>query len=133
MNAPLTPAQQIAAVVRLLAVLLVLAAMGFAGWKVWAWRARAIASEGQVTALEGTAQATEATTGAAGDALAQRQQVDIVLHQGRAAAAQAIEELTHADPTAAELRARPMPDGLRDIYRARREARDRSAGAPPGG
>lgn len=103
------------------------------GWYVWDRLQDGAAAEATVTSMTGTAQATEATTGAAGDAIAQRQQVDIVLHQGRAAAVQAIEELTHADPTAAELRARPLPDGLRDIYRARREARDRSAGAAPRG
>lgn len=132
MTVPLTPAQQALAVVRIVAAVVLVAALAFAVWKVNDWRTRAAQAEGTVSDMTGTAQATEATTGVAGAAIAERQQLDIVLHQGRAAAVQATEDLSNADPTVAELRARPLPDGLREIYRARREARDRPAGAAAG-
>jgi hypothetical protein len=119
--------------IRILVYGLLVLVLGGAGWYVKDRLQAGQEAGATVTSMTGTAKATEATTGAAGDALTQRQQLDIVLHQGRAAAVQATEDLSHADPTVAELRARPLPDGLRDIYRARREARDRPAGAPAGG
>lgn len=128
----MTPAQ-ILALVKVLAVLLLVAALAGLGWYYRSAVARAEAAEAALSEATATAQATEATTGALGAVQADTQRVEVVVTQGRAAAAQAIQELSNADPSIADLRARPIPDSLRDIARARREARDRPAGAPPGG
>lgn len=128
----MTPAQ-ILALVKVLAVLLLVAALAGLGWYYRSAVARAEAAEAALSEATATAQATEATTGALGAVQADTQRVEVVVTQGRAAAAQAIQELSNADPTVADLRARPIDPRMRDIARARREARDRPAGAPTGG
>lgn len=128
----LTPAQ-ILLLIRAALVVLVLAALLGLGWYYRSAVARAEAAEAALSEATATAQATEATTGALGAVQADTQRVEVVVTQGRAAAAQAIQELSNADPTVADLRARPIDPRMRDIARARREARDRPAGAPTGG
>lgn len=128
----MTPAQ-ILALLKVLAVLLLVAALAGLGWYYRSAVARAEAAEAALSEATATAQATEATTGALGAVQADTQRVEVVVTQGRAAAAQAIQELSNADPTVADLRARPIDPRMRDIARARREARDRPAGAPTGG
>jgi endonuclease/exonuclease/phosphatase (EEP) superfamily protein YafD len=128
----LTPAQ-ILLLIRVVLVALVLAALLGLGWYYRSAVARAEPAEAALSEATATAQATTATTGALGEAQTDTQRVEVVVTQGRAAAAQAVQELSNADPSVRELRALPIPDQLRDIARQRREARDRPAGAPAGG
>jgi endonuclease/exonuclease/phosphatase (EEP) superfamily protein YafD len=128
----LTPAQ-ILLLIRAVLVALVLAALLGLGWYYRSAVARAEAAEAALSEATATAQATEATTGALSAVQTDTQRVEVVVTQGRAAAAQAVQELSNADPSIADLRATRIPDSLREIARQRREARDGSPGAPPGG
>jgi hypothetical protein len=124
---------QLALLLRGIAAVVVLAAIG---WGVHTYRSaieRAEVAEAALSQATATATATAATTGALIGVQTETQRVEVVVTQGRAAAAIAVQELSDADPTVSDLRARPIPHGLRDIARARREARDRSAGAEAGG
>lgn len=128
----MTPAQLIL-LLRVIAVVVVLAAIG---WGVQTYRdalERAQEAEAALSQANATAGATAATTGALSGVQTETQRVEVVVTQTRADAARAIQELSNADPTVADLRARPIDQRMRDIARARREARDRSAGAEAGG
>lgn len=128
----MTPGQ-LALLLRVIAAVVVLAAIG---WGVHTYRSaieRAEVAEAALSQATATAGATAATTGALSGVQTETQRVEVVVTQTRADAARAIQELSDADPTVADLRATRIPDRLRDIARARREARDRSAGAEAGG
>ena len=128
----MTPAQ-LALAIKAFVVLLVLATLLGLGWYYRSAVERAEAAEAALSQANATAGATEATTGALSGAQVETQRVEVVVTQGRAAAARAIQELSDNDPTVADLRARPIDQRLRDIARERREARDRPAGAEAGG
>jgi len=119
--------------IRLIIAAALLGFLAWAGWTINGWRVAAKENAAALSQADATAGATTVTTGALSGALADAQRVEIVVTQGRAAAAQAVQELSNADPTVRELRALPIHPGMRDIARQRREARDRPAGAPAGG
>lgn len=128
----MTPAQ-LASLLKGIAAALLLGALLAIGWYYRSAVQRAEAAETALSQANATAGATEATTGALSGVQTETQRVEVVVTQGRADAARAIQELSNADPTVADLRARPIDQRMRDIARARREARDRSAGAEAGG
>jgi hypothetical protein len=112
---------------------LLLALLVGAGWYVKERLQAAEEAEAALSEANAQAAATAATTDALGGVQTETQRVEVVVTQTRAEAARAIQELSDADPTVAALRATPIPDSLRAIARERREARDRSPGAAPGG
>jgi hypothetical protein len=119
--------------IRIVVYGLVLIALVGGGWYI---HDRLQAADEAETALSGAnaqAGATAATTDALSGVQTETQRVEVVVTQTRADIARAVKELSNADPTVADLRARPIPDGLRELARARREARDRAAGAAAGG
>jgi hypothetical protein len=119
--------------VRLVLAAVLAGALAWAGWTINGWRVAAKENAAALSQADATAGATEATTGALSGVVTETQRVEVVVTQGRAAAAQAVQELSNADPTVRDLRALPIHPGMRDIARQRREARDRPAGATPGG
>jgi hypothetical protein len=112
---------------------LLLALLVGAGWYVKERLQAAEEAEAALSEANAKAQATAATTDALGGVQTETQRVEVVVTQTRAEAARAIQELSDADPTVAALRATAIPDSLRAIARERREDRDRSSGAAPGG
>lgn len=119
--------------IRAIAYVLLLLVLGIGGWWVYDRVQDAAEAETALSQANATAGATEATTGALSGLQTETQRVEVVVTQTRADTARAIQELSNADPTVADLRARPIDQRMRDIARARREARDRSAGAEAGG
>ena len=107
----MTPAQ-LALAVRAFVVLLVLATLLAAGWYYRSAVQRAEAAEAALIQANATAGATEATTGALSGVQTETQRVEVVVTQGRAAAAIAVQELSDADPTVADLRATPIGQRL---------------------
>jgi hypothetical protein len=80
-----------------------------------------------------TAGATSTQIGDLSAAQAERQVVEVRISQDRAAALAAFSEARNADPSVRAFTDHPIPQRLRDIARARREARDGSGTRPAGG
>jgi hypothetical protein len=117
---------------RLLAAGIALALLIWLGFTVAGWRQDAAEAKAALAQANAQAKATSAIAADAGQAQQERQALDITIHQSRAESERAFEELRRANPSIAAYADEPIPDGLRELARARRESRERSRGAEAG-
>lgn len=119
-----------AVLAKVIAVAVLAAAIFFGVRTVLSWKEAAETNAATVKSQAATAEATSTITEQLDTATEQRQRVDVVVSQARSEYEQHWRAST--DEGVATWRAQPVPVSMRNAARARRAARDRSAGVEAG-
>lgn len=129
---PQTAAAQLLA--RVLAALLLLGALLALTYQVYRWRDDAKTGAERIEARDRTSEAASGIAGDLGTTTTDQQRVEVRITADTRQLAIDLETLRRESPTVDDWLRAPVPDELRQLARARREARERlGAGAPGSG